>query len=90
MSVSKLAEDTLASFNQDNPSKLMEECNNCWRKSFHLLFCGRCKKTKYCDKNCQRTHWPQHKKSCQAKPQDVVGTTDKMATACHARLDDLC
>jgi len=26
--------------------------------------CGKCKKTKYCDRSCQRAHWKEHKKTC--------------------------
>ena len=86
MSFSQLAEETFA-----NQGKPMEVCYNCGRKSFHLLSCGRCKKTKYCDKNCQRSHWSQHKTSCQVEPQNVAGTTDKKTTASPASgLDDLC
>jgi hypothetical protein len=28
------------------------------------MTCSRCKVTKYCSADCQRTHWPEHKKSC--------------------------
>ena len=26
--------------------------------------CSRCKKQKYCSKQCQQTHWPHHKPVC--------------------------
>ena len=26
--------------------------------------CSRCKKQKYCSKECQQTHWPHHKPVC--------------------------
>ncbi|KAK5738894.1 hypothetical protein LTR17_005620 [Elasticomyces elasticus] len=31
-----------------------------------LLVCGRCKAMRYCDKECQRTHWKAHKGFCRA------------------------
>ena len=30
-----------------------------------MLRCGRCKKVRYCDRNCQKAHWKLHKKTCQ-------------------------
>ncbi|GAB7357830.1 hypothetical protein MBLNU230_g0002t1 [Neophaeotheca triangularis] len=29
-----------------------------------LLRCGGCKKSKYCNKDCLKAHWPKHKKTC--------------------------
>ena len=29
-----------------------------------LLSCGKCKKRKYCGKECQKKHWALHKKVC--------------------------
>lgn len=31
-----------------------------------LLVCSKCKKTKYCDKDCQKIHWGIHKRRCKA------------------------
>ncbi|KAI0039676.1 hypothetical protein FA95DRAFT_1528321, partial [Auriscalpium vulgare] len=28
------------------------------------LKCAKCKSTKYCDRDCQRAHWPNHKEFC--------------------------
>lgn len=37
--------------------------------------CSKCKVVQYCDRNCQRLHWPVHKKECarlsQGEPNDV-------------------
>lgn len=38
-------------------------CGNCDKESATKV-CGRCKKMKYCSKECQRLHWPVHKQSC--------------------------
>ncbi|KAH8674598.1 MM3350-like domain-containing protein [Tricladium varicosporioides] len=32
-----------------------------------LLYCGRCKQTKYCSKSCQQEDWKGHKRSCKAQ-----------------------
>eukprot|EP00877_Chromochloris_zofingiensis_P003719 jgi/Chrzof1/13348/Cz07g29220.t1 len=29
-------------------------------------FCGRCKSTFYCSRECQQQHWPEHKKTCKS------------------------
>ncbi|KDN36983.1 hypothetical protein RSAG8_10436, partial [Rhizoctonia solani AG-8 WAC10335] len=34
----------------------------------NLEMCSRCKRARYCSRNCQRADWPSHKKSC--KPAD--------------------
>lgn len=39
-------------------------CNNCAAKNKKLLDCGRCGAMRYCSKECQRAHWPEHKYSC--------------------------
>ena len=36
------------------------------RAALTLSRCGRCKQVVYCSAGCQKAHWPQHKKSCQA------------------------
>ena len=42
-------------------------CGSCqtqeqFRGDFSL--CSRCKKVAYCSKDCQKSHWKQHKKEC--------------------------
>ena len=66
-------------------AKIMEKCGACDKGSFHLLLCARCKKTKYCNKVCQKSHWPKHKTSCH----------DETSNACYkqvsaSNLDELC
>ena len=41
------------------------ECGNCGKELDTIKRCSRCKKTKYCSKECQRAHWKVHKQKCQ-------------------------
>ncbi len=49
--------------------KVLEEahyrCAFCY-KMLKALRCGRCKAVYYCDRECQRNHWPTHKLTCKA------------------------
>lgn len=40
------------------------ECAVCRRAVANLKMCGKCKAVKYCSVECQKKHWPEHKKSC--------------------------
>jgi len=39
-------------------------CNFCKKEVIGQLVCSRCKKAKYCNTDCSRTHWKEHKKTC--------------------------
>ena len=39
-------------------------CAFCGQSTMKLMSCARCKKVKYCGKDCQRKHWKTHKLSC--------------------------
>ena len=40
------------------------ECSQCYKSSDKMTRCSRCKVAYYCDANCQRKHYPQHKLEC--------------------------
>ena len=47
----------------------MGNCYYC-RESFErkkLMLCVQCKNSQYCSKECQRAHWPTHRKFCEEK-----------------------
>src|SRR5688572_32557850 len=59
---------------QGKPYNVTRDCNGCnksrlggrggrWR-------CGRCRVAVYCNRECQRAHWPEHKKVCPV-PEDA-------------------
>jgi tetratricopeptide (TPR) repeat protein len=39
-------------------------CGNCGKASSQLSTCGWCMEIRYCGRECQRQHWPVHKKAC--------------------------
>ena len=46
-------------------AKKMRTCDLCGIESDKILFgCASCRKYRYCSKECQRTHWPDHKYEC--------------------------
>ncbi len=43
-----------------------ELCNGCGAHSKALKACSRCRKARYCNKQCQIIDWPNHKQVCKA------------------------
>jgi hypothetical protein len=41
-----------------------QKCNFCNKESKDNKRCSRCKSVWYCDEECQRKDWTQHKKCC--------------------------
>jgi hypothetical protein len=47
----------------------MSDCGNCGTEAplnRPLSLCGKCSEQHYCSRKCQREHWSEHKKRCQA------------------------
>lgn len=40
------------------------QCSNCGVTSNSMLVCGSCKIARYCNEECQRKSWPEHKTCC--------------------------
>jgi tetratricopeptide (TPR) repeat protein len=47
-------------------AKVEEVCQNCGRGGEVLRQCSRCKKVKYCNRDCQKENWKDHKKNCKS------------------------
>ena len=47
----------------------------------HHKPCGKCKITFYCSTECQRKHWPAHKKQCKTPEERSVARAQAEATA---------
>ena len=45
--------------------KRLAKCDGCNKFAYHTLLCSRCKKARYCGKQCQTAHWKKtHKSRC--------------------------
>lgn len=42
-------------------------CGACGVEGTKMMQCGKCKAARYCSKECQRSHWKEHKNSCDIK-----------------------
>jgi hypothetical protein len=46
-------------------TRIVKMCANCSNGYVEELFCcSRCKTETYCSVDCQKAHWPEHKKAC--------------------------
>jgi len=56
------------------PPDICANCANCGKgeeSSNSLKTCTACKLVKYCSRDCQVAHWPQHKKECKKKAAEL-------------------
>ena len=58
--------DGSASCEVQTEAMLCAFCQKTKKEVQNLKRCARCEKAWYCDKTCQKSHWPQHKKTCRA------------------------
>lgn len=64
MSMASMIEWTVPAGILETLMKSMRECNSCGLKVKKLRMCSGCEKVWYCDRECQRQHWPAHKAAC--------------------------
>ncbi|KAK6962043.1 hypothetical protein BgiMline_032111 [Biomphalaria glabrata] len=48
----------------DEDTMKWEKCFYCKKESYRMLKCSRCRAGRYCNKECQKKDFPQHKKQC--------------------------
>ena len=46
------------------PLRNRPTCSGCGKQAVGLRTCARCRAARYCSRECQAAHWPQHKHDC--------------------------
>ena len=57
--------------NTDNNDNMCANCGKGEEESVALKNCEACKMVKYCSRDCQKTHCPQHKKECRKRAAEL-------------------
>ena len=55
-------------------------CSYCSKTSNYLKKCTLCYAVQYCDKDCQRKHWPQHKMQCKTEQAISVSSSQTLTS----------
>ncbi|KAF8996165.1 ankyrin repeat-containing domain protein [Cyathus striatus] len=66
---------------EDEAPRSEKACAACGEKEKPLKNCAKCQVARYCSRECQRSHWPTHKKSC--KPFNAANTVTLKPTYNH-------
>ena len=66
-------ECTMSSIANDNS---MSICAACGKSGDHLKACTACRLVKYCNRNCQISHRPKHKKECRKRAAELKHAKD--------------
>lgn len=56
-------------------SKVLDQCAACGKEGDGLKTCNGCKSVKYCSRECQLAHRPQHKKECKQRAAELLDET---------------
>lgn len=67
--------------------KVSQKCINCGEKEKHQKFkqCSVCKTALYCSRECQGSHWPEHKEHC--KPFTHIEPKTQQTHSCKVEAD---
>ena len=57
--------------NNDDAARCCDECDKEEGGDVSLKACKSCMHVKYCNANCQRNHWPKHKKDCKLRSAEL-------------------
>ena len=65
-------------YSNNNVEGLIEgfKCGKCQKEAFKR--CSKCKSIWYCSRECQVSHWPEHKEGCNKKSKQLKEAEDKM------------
>ncbi|KAF9527998.1 hypothetical protein CPB83DRAFT_894716 [Crepidotus variabilis] len=55
-----------SSASQPSTGGKSEQCAKCAKTGVTLQACGACRMTKYCSRDCQKSHWKAHKPQCKS------------------------
>ena len=61
----------LQNMSTDDKDVVLSVCANCGKEGSKLKACTACKLVKYCNRECQITHRPQHKKECRKRASEL-------------------
>ena len=74
--------DTTASLSLKSPKLTSQVCHYCHSQSSNLLKCSQCEKASYCNRDCQRKHWKEHRPVCvQETPRQQASKISKQPAA---------
>jgi hypothetical protein len=48
------------------PEAAASRCSGCAARGAHFKLCSACRTVAYCNQDCQRAHWKEHKPACRA------------------------
>ena len=60
-------------------SSSISKCAACGKAGDNLKACTACHLVKYCNRDCQKLHWPKHKKECKQRAAELAGGNNKSA-----------
>jgi len=69
--IGKLQNMSTADNKDDNEDIVLSVCANCGKEGSNLKSCAACKLVKYCSRDCQQAHRPQHKRECKKRAAEL-------------------
>lgn len=69
----------------------VQKCFECGKRGHDLPRCMNCSQAYYCNSECQRNHWKQHKRSCKAATAALArqANRERLARAVREKQDNI-